>query len=140
MNSSENLNAVKRANSCSTIYIDDSTVSQPNLKSAIRLVACAIYYHIKQRKSDRTMDIFDEKLYPISVSLSKNKWTNLFKFFQIIISFYNLISCFLQKDIIVSDDYYKNIPDQRFIYKFMKNLFTAAQLTAECAIVTLVRK
>jgi hypothetical protein len=38
----------------------------------------------------------------------------------------------------VPDDYYKNVPDQRFIYKFMKNLFTAAQLTAECAIVTLI--
>ena len=36
------------------------------------------------------------------------------------------------------EDYHKNIPDQRYIYKFMKNLFTAAQLTAECAIVTLI--
>jgi len=30
------------------------------------------------------------------------------------------------------------IPDHRLIYKFMKNLFTSAQLTSECAIVTLV--
>ena len=36
------------------------------------------------------------------------------------------------------DDYNKIVPDHRIIYKFMKNLFTAAQLTAECAIVTLV--
>ncbi len=61
-------NMPKRYNSCSTIFIDDSTVSQPNQKSAIRLVACAIYYHIKKRTSDRTMDIFDEKKYPLSVS------------------------------------------------------------------------
>jgi hypothetical protein len=38
----------------------------------------------------------------------------------------------------VPDDYNKIVPDHRIIYKFMKNLFTAAQLTAECAIVTLV--
>ena len=30
------------------------------------------------------------------------------------------------------------MPEQRVIYKFMKNLFTSAQLTAECAIVTLI--
>jgi hypothetical protein len=71
------LSTVKRANSCSTIFIDDSTVSQPNLKSAIRLVACAIWHHIKQRKADRTIDIFDESLYPITVS----RWFYL-KFFE----------------------------------------------------------
>ena len=36
------------------------------------------------------------------------------------------------------DDYDKLVPDHRTIYKFMKNLFTSAQLTAECAIVTLI--
>lgn len=98
----------KRFNSCSTIYIDDSTVSQPNLKSAIRLVACAIHYHIKRRTGDRSLDIFDERLYPLS------------------------------RDMAVHDDYRTLVPDHRVIYKFMKNLFTAAQLTAECAIVTLI--
>ena len=38
----------------------------------------------------------------------------------------------------VSSDYDKIVPEHRYIYKFMKTLFTAAQLTAECAIVTLV--
>ena len=98
----------KRFNSCSTIYIDDSTVSQPNLKSAIRLVACAIHYHIKRRTGDRSLGIFDERDYPLS------------------------------RDCAVPDDYRTNVPEHRVIYKFMKNLFTAAQLTAECAIVTLV--
>ncbi|CAF0960855.1 unnamed protein product [Brachionus calyciflorus] len=106
--SESNLNVSKKFNSCSTIYIDDSTVSQPNLKAEIRLVACAIHYHIKRRTSNRTMDIFDEKLYPLS------------------------------KDSAVTQEYDKNVPDQRVIYKFMKNLFTAAQLTAECSIVTLI--
>lgn len=37
------------------------------------------------------------------------------------------------------DDYDEIDPSQRQIYKFVKTLFHAAQLTAECAIITLVR-
>jgi hypothetical protein len=69
----------KKFSSCSTIFIDDSTVSQPNLKSTIRTVALAIYFHIRNRRriapgtyaldlDDRLIDIFDEKLHPLSVS------------------------------------------------------------------------
>lgn len=110
INSSQtNLNTLKKlSNSCSTIYVDDSTVSQPNLKSVIRLVACAIHYHIKRRTSDRSIEIFDEKIFPIST------------------------------DAKVPVDYDKIVPEHRAIYKFMKNLFTSAQLTSECAIVTLI--
>ena len=39
----------------------------------------------------------------------------------------------------VPDDYDQQIPEQKTIYRFMRIIFTAAQLTAECAIVTLVR-
>ena len=36
-------------------------------------------------------------------------------------------------------DYYDRVdPEHRHIYKFIKTLFHAAQLTAECAIITLV--
>lgn len=59
---------LKKSNSCSTIYLDDNTVSQPNLKNTVKCVALAIYYHIKNRTSDRLLDIFDEKLYPLTVS------------------------------------------------------------------------
>lgn len=38
----------------------------------------------------------------------------------------------------VPEDYDTVNPDQRIIYRFLRTLFTAAQLTAECAIVTLV--
>jgi len=38
----------------------------------------------------------------------------------------------------VSEDYNKYNPDHRQIYKFIRTLFNAAQLTAECAIITLV--
>ncbi|KAM4698371.1 cyclin-Y-like protein 1 isoform 2-T2 [Rhinophrynus dorsalis] len=38
----------------------------------------------------------------------------------------------------VTDDYCKHDPDHKHIYRFVRTLFSAAQLTAECAIVTLV--
>uniref|UniRef100_A0A3Q2D9E4 Cyclin Y-like 1 n=1 Tax=Cyprinodon variegatus TaxID=28743 RepID=A0A3Q2D9E4_CYPVA len=98
---------LKKYSSCSTIFIDDSTVSQPNLKSTIKCVTLAIYYHIKKRDSDRSLDIFDEKLHP----LSKEP---------------------------VPDDYAYVDPEHKLIYRFVRTLFSAAQLTAECAIVTLV--
>uniref|UniRef100_A0ABM5EM66 Cyclin-Y-like protein 1 isoform X1 n=1 Tax=Pogona vitticeps TaxID=103695 RepID=A0ABM5EM66_9SAUR len=97
----------KKYSSCSTIFIDDSTVSQPNLRSTIKCVTLAIYYHIKNRDSDRSLDIFDEKSHP----LTREE---------------------------VPDDYYKHDPDHKHIYRFVRTLFSAAQLTAECAIVTLV--
>ncbi|KAG5851688.1 hypothetical protein ANANG_G00054320 [Anguilla anguilla] len=97
----------KKYSSCSTIFIDDSTVSQPNLKSTIKCVTLAIYYHIKNRDSDRSLDIFDEKKHP----LSRER---------------------------VPDDYSRVDPEHKLIYRFVRTLFSAAQLTAECAIVTLV--
>ncbi|KAJ8011894.1 hypothetical protein DPEC_G00063040 [Dallia pectoralis] len=95
--------------SCSTIFLDDNTVSQPNLKFTIKCVSLAIYYHIKNRAADGGMrqDIFDEKLHPLSKSE-------------------------------VPSDYDRHEPEQKQIYRFVRTLFTAAQLTAECAIVTLV--
>ncbi|XP_069108014.1 cyclin-Y-like protein 1 isoform X2 [Argopecten irradians] len=99
--------ALKKFSSCSTIFIDDSTVSQPNLKNTIKAVAYAIYFHIKNRESNRTIEIFDEKLHPLSRE-------------------------------IVPEDYDSRDPEHKSIYRFVRNLFSAAQLTAECAIVTLV--
>ncbi|XP_055037795.1 cyclin-Y isoform X2 [Misgurnus anguillicaudatus] len=99
----------RKYSSCSTIFLDDSTVSQPNLKYTIKCVSLAIYYHIKNRNVDGRMllDIFDEKLHPLSKSE-------------------------------VPSDYDKHDPEQKHIYRFVRTLFSAAQLTAECAIVTLV--
>lgn len=36
------------------------------------------------------------------------------------------------------DDYSRVDPEHKVIYRFVRTLFSAAQLTAECAIVTLV--
>uniref|UniRef100_A0A673XTK4 Cyclin Y-like 1 n=1 Tax=Salmo trutta TaxID=8032 RepID=A0A673XTK4_SALTR len=85
----------KKYSSCSTIFIDDSTVSQPNLKSTIKW------------DSDRSLDIFDEKMHPLSREQ-------------------------------VPGDYSRTDPEHKLIYRFVRTLFSAAQLTAECAIVTLV--
>ncbi|XP_044287793.1 cyclin-Y-like protein 1 isoform X4 [Varanus komodoensis] len=49
----------KKYSSCSTIFIDDSTVSQPNLRSTIKW------------DSDRSLDIFDEKTHPLTVYLER---------------------------------------------------------------------
>ncbi|XP_011502945.1 PREDICTED: cyclin-Y [Ceratosolen solmsi marchali] len=98
---------LKKSSSCSTIYLDDSTVSQPNLKNTVKCVALAVYYNIKNRISNRHIDIFDEKLHPLTRDG-------------------------------VSEDYDKHNPEHKQIYKFVRTLFNAAQLTAECAIITLV--
>jgi Cyclin, N-terminal domain len=99
--------ALKKSSSCSTIYLDDSTVSQPNLKNTVKCVSLAIYYHIKNRQSERRIDIFDEKLHPLTRDG-------------------------------VPEDYDLHNPEHRQIYKFVRTLFNAAQLTAECAIITLI--
>lgn len=63
-------NTLKKYSSCSTIFIDDSTVSHPNLKNMIKCVSMAIYYHIENRSSEVILDIFDEKIYPLEVSMN----------------------------------------------------------------------
>ncbi|XP_076313396.1 cyclin Y isoform X1 [Tachypleus tridentatus] len=98
---------LKKSSSCSTIYLDDSTVSQPNLKNTIKCVTLAVFYHIRSRSSNKMLDIFDERLHP----LSKDGYP---------------------------EDFEERDPDHRSIYKFVRTLFNAAQLTAECAIITLV--
>uniref|UniRef100_A0A0A9Z308 Cyclin-Y-like protein 1 n=1 Tax=Lygus hesperus TaxID=30085 RepID=A0A0A9Z308_LYGHE len=98
---------LKKSSSCSTIYLDDSTVSQPNLKNTVKCVSLAIYYLIRSRTSERLIEIFDEKRHPLTRDG-------------------------------VPDDYDQHNPEHRQIYKFIRTLFNSAQLTAECAIITLV--
>jgi hypothetical protein len=125
---------LKKVNSCSTIYIDHSTVSQPDLVFTIECVTLAIYYHIKNRTTNNIIDIFDEKTHPISVSTCPLFRTNeadrevSFNSCQIQIHF-------LQKH---WNETNPRDPDHRMIYRYMRNLFNAAQLSSECAIITLV--
>ncbi|XP_043737147.1 poly(A)-specific ribonuclease PARN-like isoform X8 [Cervus elaphus] len=56
----------KRYSSCPTIFPDDSTVSEPNLRTTIKWVSLEIYNHIKNRDSNRSLDIFDERSHPLT--------------------------------------------------------------------------
>ncbi|XP_035890324.1 cyclin-Y-like protein 1 [Phyllostomus discolor] len=56
----------EKYSSCSTIFLDDSTICQPNLGITVQCLALAIYYHIKNRDADRSKDIFDERLHPFT--------------------------------------------------------------------------
>lgn len=65
------MSPLQKSNSCSTIFLDDSTISQPNLKNTIKCISLAIYYHIVNRKNrahERLMEIFEERLHPITAS------------------------------------------------------------------------
>ena len=96
---------LKKSNSCSTIFLDESTVSHPHLINTIKCVTLAIYYHIKNRTSNNIIDIFDERQHPFTKSSNEQE---------------------------IKD------PDHRMIYRCVKNLFFAAHLSPECAIITLV--
>ncbi|XP_070925964.1 arf-GAP with GTPase, ANK repeat and PH domain-containing protein 5-like isoform X2 [Macaca nemestrina] len=54
--------------SCSTIFLDDSTASQPYLTMTIISVTLEIHHDITQRHADGSLSIFDEQLYSFMLS------------------------------------------------------------------------
>lgn len=136
----------QKASSCSTIFVDNSTISQPNLEQTIKCVSLAIHYHIKNRSSDNTSDIFDESIHPLKMPTTQT----------ITINDPNSTSPssmqFKTQELIILDDNQRDErmnnnnntqgpqdePDQEVIYNFVRTLFKAAQLTSEYAITTLV--
>lgn len=99
------------------------------------------------------LDIFDEKLHPLSVRLVMSSISLFYKSILISTVVEPVFVCCLifhvsrfapggrrlaQKSE-VPLDYNQHDPEQKQIYRFVRTLFSAAQLTAECAIVTLVR-
>lgn len=92
-------------------------------------VACCIY-----RDSNRSLDIFDEKKHPLSVSWGG--WLHQAVIFAILVDRWWWPSA--QQREKVPDDYSVVDPEHKLIYRFIRTLFSSAQLTAECAIVTLV--
>lgn len=153
-----------KASSCSTIYIDNSTISQPNLDQTIKCVSLAIYYHIKNRLSDNVSEIFDETIHPLkmpaypheltvnnNISKSNSQQQATFQQQQIeskrpvqrqTYSHQHQGSTTTtnteEKLIILDNDDGVTQPDQEVIYNFVRTLFKAAQLTSEYAITTLV--
>lgn len=114
------------------------------------------------RDSNRSLDIFDEKKHPLSVSSCLRLREDVVVFFVCLfvclVSFVFVFSfCFprslpsLAAQVVlnypspenaqrekVPDDYSVVDPEHKLIYRFIRTLFSSAQLTAECAIVTLV--
>lgn len=56
----------RKYSSCSTIFLDDSTLSKPGLRKMIECVSIAVYYLIKNRDANRSLAIFDERLHPLT--------------------------------------------------------------------------
>ncbi|KAM6156442.1 cyclin-Y-like protein 1 [Erethizon dorsatum] len=56
----------RKYSSCLTIFLDDSKLSQPHRRSMVQCVTLAIYYHIKYRDANRSLDFFDERLHPLT--------------------------------------------------------------------------
>ncbi|XP_070280835.1 cyclin-Y-like protein 1 [Myotis yumanensis] len=55
----------EKYSSCATVFVD-STISQTDLKITLQCLALAIYYHIKKRDANRSKDVFDERLHPVT--------------------------------------------------------------------------
>ncbi|XP_054446563.1 cyclin-Y-like protein 1 isoform X1 [Pteronotus mesoamericanus] len=66
----------EKYSSCSTIFLDDSTICQPNLGITVQCLALALYYHIKNRDANRSEDIFDERLHPFSQETVPDEYFN----------------------------------------------------------------
>ena len=101
---------IRKFSSTSSVFMDSSTVTQPNMKHTLKCVALALHNLLifdSQCEHPSSIDIFDERLHPISTHNNVSLDGGL-------------------------------TPEPRHIYKFMKHLFHSAQLTAECAIITLI--
>jgi hypothetical protein len=130
-----------KASSCSTIYIDNSTISQPDLEQTIKCVSVAIYYHIKNRSSNEVCEIFDETVHPLRMPTYPPESTvnNQQSSFQnSSIPRPQQQEPKTEKLVILDDSDRIAEPDQEVIYNFVRTLFKAAQLTSEYAIITLV--
>ncbi|KAI3383639.1 hypothetical protein SNEBB_009228 [Seison nebaliae] len=120
-----NFNKLERlpSSSTSTIFVDENSVSLPNMRTLLICVSIAIQSHIEKDKLwkpsnllsttlmmniDENYDIFDERIHPLHVNTSCSN----------------------------NGKYY--IPTGNTIYYFLVLLFENAQLTPECGIVTLV--
>lgn len=97
-----------------------------------------LFFSTRDPDGRMLLDIFDENLHPLSV-ISSLCFMILFNSFSFALFGWPVIwKYFLHQKSEVPPDYDKHNPEQKQIYRFVRTLFSAAQLTAECAIVTLV--
>ncbi|XP_067931494.1 cyclin-Y-like isoform X2 [Watersipora subatra] len=121
------INALRRNNSTSTIYLHE-TVSQPNMKSTIKAVSLAIYFLIKNRKG--------RGLQSQTSQLSSTSFDEYDQQMLQNLEIFDEMAHPLTES--VARDYATRNPEQRTVYRFIRTLFSQAQLNVECAIVTLV--
>ena len=98
-----------KSNSCSSIFVGNSTLSQPDLKTSLRCVAFATHLHLSKRDTSRKphlLDVFDERQHPMTDDQTNEE--------------------------------IEEMPEPEDIYRFMRVLFLSAKLSAECAIISLV--
>ncbi|KAF7231878.1 hypothetical protein EG68_09351 [Paragonimus skrjabini miyazakii] len=100
-----------RSSSSSTIRLDDSTVSRPDPKSTVRALAHAVYLQIKNRDR-RCSNSSLPDIFDERLHPVQNEP--------------------------VPADYGSQDPDHKVVYRFIRTLFQMAQLSPECAIVTMV--
>ncbi|KAF8571042.1 hypothetical protein P879_00460 [Paragonimus westermani] len=100
-----------RSSSSSTIRLDDSTVSRPDPKSTVRALAHAVYLQIKNRDR-RCSNPSLPDIFDERLHPVQNEP--------------------------VPADYGSQDPDHKVVYRFIRTLFQMAQLSPECAIVTMV--
>lgn len=133
---------ILKTSSCSRIHSDNSTISQPNFEQIIKSVSLAVYYHIKHRSSDDAIRIFDESVHPLSMPDSSDE-------VQKPDELLSMTSRLFEKSKLTNDSFDDDLetgiskdplaePSQKTIQRFVRTLFSAAQLTAEYAITTLV--
>lgn len=100
-----------RSNSTSTIWLDDSTVTRPDPKSTVRALSKAVYLQIINRNRSRLPDVLPE-IFDESINPIQNER--------------------------LPENYKNRDPDLRTVHRFIRTLFQMAQLSPECAIVTMV--
>ncbi|KAK1338695.1 hypothetical protein QTO34_019352, partial [Cnephaeus nilssonii] len=134
--------------SCSTIFLDDSTICHPNVRITMQCLALAIYYHIKNRieKAESALitllivtalsKMFLSKAeFVFQQETVKNKMTTSYNANRSEDIFDERLHPFTQE--IVPEEYFNHNPDSESIYRFIHPFFSATKLTAEWAIIAL---
>lgn len=134
--SNQNHCRLTKSSSCSTIFTDGSTISQPDLTQTIKCVSLAIYYHIENRTSDYAAEIFDETVYPLRMPCTNEAEDGSHEQSKEVLFADETIACNRTGDKAMDDVGLTD--EQKTIYRFVDTLFKAAQLTSEYAITTLV--
>uniref|UniRef100_A0A1I8IZS4 CYCLIN domain-containing protein n=3 Tax=Macrostomum lignano TaxID=282301 RepID=A0A1I8IZS4_9PLAT len=102
----------RASSSTSHLVTDDSTLWQPALKPAVRGLALAVFFHVRHRRTARPQ---------------RGRYLEIF----------DEVLHPLQAGPEAAEAAARE-PDHRAVYRFVRTLFCAAQLTAECAVVSLV--